>query len=246
MKFLRILAVLCLLVKNGNAAVSLVSTGSWQFQGLGGTTLTFAHNITTENFLVVYTEAWTNVTGVTYNGTAMTNAGAIDDFSTTYDLDVWYLVSPATGNNNVVVTRTGTSSNTNALAVSYSGVNTSSPISGATTATDANCGGSPFAPITVTTVSGDYTFGAMASGAGTGSTLVTEIGTGQASISSKHSSGLENLAASRTIATGTSTTLEWQCSTGVASGSIGFVIEETATATTATVSPRGKEKSPTW
>ena len=75
-------------------------------QGAVGTTLTYSHTCTGSN-RILFVSAGTigslvNVTGITYNGVALTNIG----FQTTGALvtTLWYLVAPATGANNIVIT----------------------------------------------------------------------------------------------------------------------------------------------
>ncbi len=50
------------------------------------------------------TSALTSVTGVTYNGVALTRAGFHNDSTNVRRVEMWYLINPATGNNSVVVT----------------------------------------------------------------------------------------------------------------------------------------------
>lgn len=44
------------------------------------------------------------VSGITYNGTAMTRAVRENTYATSISTEIWYLVAPSTGTNNVVVT----------------------------------------------------------------------------------------------------------------------------------------------
>lgn len=87
---------------------------------------TFSHTCTgTDLFLIVFTfQASTtdNVTGVTYNGVALTKAGfsPSDAGINYYGIGCWYLLNPATGANTVEIT---TSSGTvTGVAHSYTGV----------------------------------------------------------------------------------------------------------------------------
>ena len=95
---------------------------------------TFSHTVAVDaNFLVVCAsiQGSVTITGVTYNGVAMINAGVdlLDDRMT-----IWYLANPATGANDVVVSYSGSDVG-NGSAVSFKGVDTSDPI-GATTSQD--------------------------------------------------------------------------------------------------------------
>lgn len=81
----------------------------------GGTTVTWAHTVgsVTNRILVVglmaenaTTEANMTATGVTYNSVALTKIGAVT-VSNTNRTELWYLVAPSTGANNIVATFTG-------------------------------------------------------------------------------------------------------------------------------------------
>lgn len=85
------------------------------------TTLTWAHTCTGTN-LILFVTATTNgatVTGITYNGVAMTSAGNVATGSNHSYL--YYLIAPATGANNVVVTLSG-SANVSGASASYTSV----------------------------------------------------------------------------------------------------------------------------
>lgn len=73
------------------------------------TTHTYSHTCTSATFLVVFPTAGVAVTGVTYNGVAMT---AMSGFS------AYYLVNPAAGANNVVIT-CGSATTIYGLSASY-------------------------------------------------------------------------------------------------------------------------------
>jgi len=105
------------------------STGS-------GSTLTFSHTVSGTNRILLVgvavfdsNEALRPVTSVTYNGVALTK---IDDEDTgagsSERAELWYLVAPATGANNVVITTTGSVTQIVGGAVSLTGVNQSSPV----------------------------------------------------------------------------------------------------------------------
>lgn len=82
--------------------------------------LTFSHTCSgTDRILFVATCANTGstTTGVTYGGVSMTQVGSVTDIGPTEYL--WYLVNPASGANNVVVTNSG--SVTTGSAISFTG-----------------------------------------------------------------------------------------------------------------------------
>ncbi len=86
------------------------------------TTMTFSHD-SNGDFLVVCFQWFRprTISSVTYNGVAMTQAVYS---ANTYDSAIYYLASPASGANNVVVTLSGNSGITGS-AISLSGVDAS-------------------------------------------------------------------------------------------------------------------------
>lgn len=88
----------------------------------GSSPLTFSHTVTgSDPILLVGVEinGTTSVSGITYNGVALTKINSIVNGVFTHEL--WYLSDPATGANDVVVTTTGAVTLLNASAVSYTG-----------------------------------------------------------------------------------------------------------------------------
>lgn len=74
------------------------------------TGVTHAHTCTGSNrilFVAIQTNAATNVvTSITYAGVAMTLAASVHDTGNSSFLDIYYLVNPASGTNNVVIVNT--------------------------------------------------------------------------------------------------------------------------------------------
>lgn len=103
-----------------------------------GTSHTFSHTCSGSDRLLVVmgqdTSGGTStVTGVTYNGVAMTKiAGA--QVPSDRQITMWYLVAPATGTNDVVVT-SSTSQNLRFHSISYTGVDQTTPTDGSNTNT---------------------------------------------------------------------------------------------------------------
>jgi len=95
------------------------------------TTMTFSHD-NNGDFLVVCFQWFRTLTvsSVTYNGVAMTQAAYSNN---NYDSAIYYLDSPASGSNNVVVTLSGTSGITGS-AISLTGVDGASPLGATNTA----------------------------------------------------------------------------------------------------------------
>lgn len=113
-------------------AIAIDSSGGAYTRKASVTSITQAFNNVAGDFLVVgvaNTSDADNVTGITYNGVAMTRAvgkwgGGHGECSFLY-----YLSSPATGSNNVVISFSSTCTADYGIA-SYTGVTTSSPIDG--------------------------------------------------------------------------------------------------------------------
>lgn len=100
---------------NSNYNAGSVTSDTWAFNNAGG------------DFLVVF--VYTNgsggdtVTGVTYNAVSLTKANSANVASNQW-VSCWYLKSPATGSNNIVVS-TGSSTDIDSRAQTYSGTDTS-------------------------------------------------------------------------------------------------------------------------
>jgi hypothetical protein len=116
-----------------------------------GASLTFSHRcFGTNRLLVVSVSAtWTGVTGVTYNGVALT-AAETRQYSG-FGSFVYYIVAPDTGTHDVVVSMAG-SVDIIATASGFTGINQSTPIAGAVTAE----GTSATPSITVSSATGDF------------------------------------------------------------------------------------------
>ena len=89
-----------------------------------GTTVTKSYTVSGANrLLLVFIHSWVgdNVSGVTYNGVAMTQTLKQNEApATNYNGYIYSLIAPATGTNNIVVS--GTSMNFSMGAISYTGV----------------------------------------------------------------------------------------------------------------------------
>lgn len=89
--------------------MAIAFDASSQGQNGGGlATLTFSHTCSGSNrILFVNTGCHTSIatiTGVTYNGVAMTSVHAPITSPDNFYMQLWYLLAPATGANNIVVT----------------------------------------------------------------------------------------------------------------------------------------------
>ncbi len=113
-----LLSILALLLVVGSVAfaqqvaVDSTSSGAASFNTTGANTLTFTHTTTTtaNRLLLVGVDMDINgvhgatVTGVTYSGTALTSVGAHNDANTTRRVEIWYLLAPASGTQDIAVT----------------------------------------------------------------------------------------------------------------------------------------------
>ena len=102
-----------------------------------------------------------SVSGITYGGTPLTLIGVSDNTCCTPGrprVEMWKLVAPATGTNTVVVTLSGTNDSVIGAAVSYTGVNQTTPLG--TFAAANNSDATP--SVTVTSAAGELVQDAMA------------------------------------------------------------------------------------
>jgi hypothetical protein len=115
-------------------AIAFDASSSTSFSGVGAASKTLSSvTVATGGVLFVIvgwnstgTAATSDITGVTYNGVAMTQAVPVA--STAWGSSIWYLLAPATGAAHSVVVTSG-SANVNQLAISaqsYTGADTSS------------------------------------------------------------------------------------------------------------------------
>lgn len=120
----------------------------------GGTTKTYAHNNDGDFLLVAVAplvSANANPTGVTYNGVNMTLVDEVA-YSLSVGVSLWRLVAPAAGSNNVVITFGNTDQYHVSAAVSFSGVDQTTPLGTPTTATST---GTTAPSVTVSGATGD-------------------------------------------------------------------------------------------
>lgn len=141
----------------------------------------FNHTVSTGNnrYLLVgvsmLSVAGSSVTGITYNGIAMTFIGAIASASGAVRSEIWGIVAPATGTNAVAITLS-TGLDSIAGAISFTGVHQISPTEGYNSATATNVGAAD-ATVNVTTVAdNDWVVDTVA----TDDTAIT-VGAGQSS-----------------------------------------------------------------
>jgi len=116
------------------------NTGSTYWNNGAHTSMTLAHTTTgTDRFLIVgiilYSPIARTVTGVTYNGVAMTSIGSITAAleGNNQNTSLWYLANPATGANNIIASMSGAVAYVSAVSASYTGVNQSNPLDSSNT-----------------------------------------------------------------------------------------------------------------
>jgi uncharacterized repeat protein (TIGR01451 family) len=151
------LPILAALVFSANAlraqvAVDTTTSGSAELAGGFGSTLTIAHTTSGANRLMIVgvsininNGSSTTVSGITWNGTALTFIGAHNDAGNTRRVEQWYLLSPATGSANVVVTFTLANFVTEGVAAgvtTFTGVDQTVPLGTFTAADGANAANS--------------------------------------------------------------------------------------------------------
>jgi hypothetical protein len=97
--------------------------------------VTLSHTCTGSDLTLVvtvvsgeFTNVDRDVTGITYNGTAMTKEQELNNDDEHVLTEIWYLANPSTGANDVVVTFAGANDAVIVGAVSISGTNTSDPV----------------------------------------------------------------------------------------------------------------------
>lgn len=128
-----------------------------------GTSLAYSHTVSgSDRVLIVgvtlYSNSTQTVSTVTYNGVSMTLIPSCTAEANDLRVEQWYLVAPATGANNVVVTPTATTPAISSVAASFTGVDQSTPIGTCATATGTSTGPS----VNVTSAAGEVVVDTMA------------------------------------------------------------------------------------
>ena len=129
----------CIASSSAQVAVDATTSSSAALTGTGIRTLTFAHTTTaTANRILIVgvsmnitNNSATVVSGVTYNGTAMTLIGADNDNAGTRRVEMWSLLAPASGARNVIVSvniPSGVTIGVVAGATSFTGVDQTVPL----------------------------------------------------------------------------------------------------------------------
>lgn len=108
-----------------------------------GTSLTYGHTVSgSDRILVVgvtlYSDSTQTVSTVTYGGVSLTLISGCTAEQADIRTEQWYLIAPAAGTANVVVTLSATSGAIASTAVSFTGVDQSTPLGTCVTATGFN------------------------------------------------------------------------------------------------------------
>lgn len=155
----------------------------------GGTTgsfpATWSHTCSGSNRMLFVFVSYINtgtISGITYNGVALTKIGSQNVGGASGATDLWYLVNPSSGSNTVSVS--GSGSGTNGFASSsYTGVVQASPIDSSITKTQTIA---TFNITTTTIANNCWTISAITAGnnlsAGTGTVIRTIAGGVAASV----------------------------------------------------------------
>lgn len=144
--------ILCAQVPAAEAAITADAATSASTAAATATTLSWSHTVSgSDRILIVGVSVNGNtaVSTVTFAGTALTNIASANQGSSV-SVSLWYLVNPAAGTGTVTVTTSG-SARFVAGAVSYTGVNQSSPLGTAVT----DKGSASSASLTTTSVAND-------------------------------------------------------------------------------------------
>lgn len=133
--------------------------------GTGTSSLTWSHTCTGTDLILVVgveTSSAEAATGVTYNGIALTLIDAQDAAALFCRSELWYLIAPATGANDIVVTMAGSATYIVGGATSWTGVDQSTPLGTAAKAT----GSASPATVDVTSAAGEVVLDAACAIAG--------------------------------------------------------------------------------
>lgn len=180
-----------------------------------GTSVTFSHTCTgtgtTGVLYVIVGERFASaVTGVTYNGVAMTQISYNDPGANLVVCKVFRLLTPATGAHNVVVTAS-TARNLACTSLSFTGADQTTP-DGAVV--NSNGGSSTAISDAVTSATGEIVVDAAVIMENTASAATLTVGSGQTSRSNQEqvSGGNGLVAAASTEAGAASVTMSWTAS----------------------------------
>jgi len=144
---------------SGSVSIDAVSTGVTT-----GSSLTISHTTSGTNRLMLVgvsiakqTGGAPSVSSITYNGVGLSLVGAQANSDNKGRMEIWRLVAPATGANNVVVTLSAAPDAATAGVMTFADVNQSTPLGTFTSAT----GDSASASVTVASAANELVFDTM-------------------------------------------------------------------------------------
>lgn len=133
-----LLFVMLLAAFTVHAQVAVDASTSTNARVTGTPTVNFNHNTAGANRILIVgvslnltNSATAAVTGITYNGVALTRAGAHNDAGNTRRVEMWSLLAPVTGNHSVAVTLSIPGGGTIGMvagATTFTGVDQTSPL----------------------------------------------------------------------------------------------------------------------
>lgn len=157
------------------------------------------------------------ITGITYNGVALTKKANVRPTGATFDTDTWTLVNPSTGANDLVITASG-SSVIVSCGISYNGVDQTTPVPTVAQTTGSSA---TMSHSITTTVADSWIY----AGSRTGGAQPDATGTNYVRVASNASNGVHAGHTGSGIATPASTSV----SVGIASSQAwGFMLLEIA------------------
>lgn len=122
-------------VSSGIAFNASSESGEWIWDGNAPKTFSWSHTVSSGSnriLIVTIVVGGHNIDSITYNGSALTSAGYSGSLdSPSFGMNMWYLIAPASGTHNIVVTLSGGmpfEGGATAFATDYTGVHQSSPI----------------------------------------------------------------------------------------------------------------------
>lgn len=123
-------------------AIAFDAASNAQYTAGSGGTLTWSHTCTGTNLVLwvsatISTGGNSTITGITYNGVAMTEVSGSPINSTSIETSGWILIAPATGTHNIVATINAFDNNFSCVAASYTGVHQTTATGTPATATGA-------------------------------------------------------------------------------------------------------------
>jgi len=129
MRFLFALIVALCSAQSAFAAVAVDATST--STGSGGSTLSWSHTVSGSNTLLIcsaHISSGSAVSTFRFNSVDLTLKSSHPSSASTYFVEMWYLIAPASGTHTVALTLSGGADNTVAGCTSFTGADQASPI----------------------------------------------------------------------------------------------------------------------